>query len=103
MLVDAARCIAIKFGYEANVHGVPGPAIVFRQSSLQILFRTPKTMAISAIGNYSIDIWFDNRKVFSACWNSNIIKDVEGITLNRGPWIPSLLEIAIRAETTVST
>lgn len=51
-------------------------------------------MCLDAMSNFGIDVWHDNKKVFSACWNSSILKDFELISLKRGPWIPELLKKA---------
>jgi len=90
------RCVE-RWGVEEKLGGVAGPVLSLKDGPLSILYRTPKTMAPGAPASFGIDIWYENKKTFSACWHSLSLKDFGLIALKRGPWIAALLAMATRA------
>lgn len=74
-----------------------GSAGIIREAKvgpLWMLYRMPKALIFVAPANFGMDVWFECRKVFSVCWQSNQIKDHEIIAFKRGPWIPALLDLS---------
>jgi hypothetical protein len=94
ILVNAALIFLSLRGREERVDGIRGPVKSLDENQLEILLRTPKTEIPTAPSNYGLDIWFDHRKVFSVCWNSNQLRDYEVVSFKRGPWIPVLLSLS---------
>lgn len=92
LLVEAAISLAENAGVEERLGGLPGKVLVFDRDPLSIIFRAPKSMAtIYGSSNYGIDVWFDRKKVFSVCWNTQLLKDFEVVNFKRGPWVHMLL------------
>jgi hypothetical protein len=92
LLVSAAVEHVERSGTEQVFQGLAGPVGYMATDSLKILYRTPKAMAHGE-SNYGIDIWYEGKKVLSICWNSNLYKDYEVVSLKRGPWIPAVLDL----------
>lgn len=95
MIAEAALACVDRWGGEKFIPPHKGPVKLFKSEDFQILYRTPKSMIFGAHSNYGIDIWTPDMKVFSIIWNSKLLKDFDLILMKRGPWIPSLLELAV--------
>lgn len=91
MITGAATRYVTRFGKDTKVGGAPGPLMTCEASGMSFGFMTPRTMAPGASSSYSMDIWFEHKKVFFSCWNSELLKDYELVTLKRGPWLPALM------------
>jgi hypothetical protein len=90
MLVNAAIDYANRCGKDEKLEGLPGTVRTATAERLCIVYRTPSAMAHGE-SNFGLDIWFDNKKVFSVCWNCNKLKDYEIVRFQRGPWVTSIL------------
>lgn len=98
VVAASMKCLE-HLGEDETIDGVKGAVTVFCKAPLKILLRTPQTMAPGAVGNFGLDIWYNGPKVFSVCWNSEILKDYELVTLKRGPWVHDLLALTGKIRT----
>jgi len=96
LLIDAALIVINRWGSEVQFEQLPGPVIVWEQTPFKIFLTTPKTMAPGMLNNFSIEIWFREKEVFSVCWTSHDLKDFASIFMIRGPWVPDLVKMAGR-------
>jgi hypothetical protein len=95
LVVGAALVVASKVGSEGRCEGMPGVMTMAVLDHFAIAYRTPSAM-VHGESNYGIDVWYDNRKMLSVCWNCNLLKDYEIVRFQRGPWVPELIEEAER-------
>jgi hypothetical protein len=94
-IVEAAiRCVK-RYGKKERFRGPSGSTRYVTIDRLQIAFQTPKAMAHGS-GNYAVNIWYDNEKVFSVCWNSTRLENHETVYSTSGPWVPFLFEVALQ-------
>lgn len=99
ILVGAAIKVAIQIGADEKLHGCKGTVRLAEFLNIHVMYRTPKADIIAVPSAFGVDVWFCNKKTFSACWNSNLIRDFELISLKRGPWISDLLARAAAIDT----
>ncbi|MBS0494310.1 MAG: hypothetical protein JSS31_10230 [Proteobacteria bacterium] len=96
VIVEAGLCCVERWGVEEKLDGVAGPVLTLTDGPLSIIYTTPQTMAPGATASFGIDIWYENKKTFSAWRNSLVQEDFQLIAFKRGPWIILLLEMAAR-------
>ena len=94
-LAATAVNFVTRFGSEGACEGLSGPIMTVTVKQLAIAYRSPKSMAHGE-SNFGVDVWYDYKKVFSVCWNSNVLKDYEVVNFKRGPWIIALLNIEVK-------
>ena len=75
----------------------------FESKPISILFRGGNAELYDAPSTFGIDIWFNDKKVFNAIWNSMLLKDYQLVSLKRGPWIALLLNIAETVDSSVQS
>lgn len=91
---DAALICIERWGTEKAVGNIVGKVKMFTSEPFLICYRTPSSGVLAESNSFGIDIWVNNKKVFSSGWNSHALKDYELISISRGPWIPELLKLA---------
>jgi hypothetical protein len=91
MLVDAAQKVVARMGSDTQIEGRRGTIREAEFRDICISYRGPKAEIIDAPSVFGIDVWFHRKKTLNVCWNSNLIRDFELVTLKRGPWIADLL------------
>jgi hypothetical protein len=99
VLVDAATKVAIHMGADEKLHGCKGRVRSVEFLNIFVMYRSPKADIIGVPSAFGVDVWYFNKKSFSACWNSNLIRDFELVSLKRGPWISDLLAKAAANDT----
>lgn len=99
LLVDAAKKVAIHIGADEKIHGYKGTVRSAEFLNIYVMYRSPKADIIGVPSAFGVDVWYFNKKSFSACWNSNLIRDFELVLMKRGPWISDLLARAAAIDT----
>lgn len=98
VIVEAALLCVKRSGVEEQPANVSGLVRIFLNGSIMICYTTPSVGIPASPGNFGIDIWFKDKKTFSAWWNSHLLRDYDLISLKRGPWLPALLAMAAKLE-----
>lgn len=91
LLVDAAKKVAMRTGFDEKVEGVKGTFRYAQFRGIDVSYRGPKADIIGVPSTFGIDVWYGGKKTLSVCWNSHLIRDFELVTFKRGPWISELL------------
>ena len=94
LITNAALTCINRWGVSEPGGNTLGPVMVLRHVSFMIAYRTPTAMIACPSSTFSIDVWYEGKKVFSTFWNSHTFRDYDLISLKRGPWIPVLLALA---------
>ena len=98
MIINASTRHVMRFGKDTSVGNVPGPLMMCEAKGMKFAYLTLRTMAPGASLNCSLDIWFENKKVFSSRWNTDLLGEYEVITLEHGQWIHVLMMIDTGAD-----
>jgi hypothetical protein len=93
LIVDAALRYVQRAGRKQYIDWLPGTIGHASIGRLDIAHRAAEVRPYWE-KTHTLDIWFERRKVFSVCWNSNILKDYGMERFERGPWVPVLLVVA---------
>jgi hypothetical protein len=90
LIIDAALRYVECGGRKRYIDWLPGTIAHASAGRLDIAHRAAEVRP-QWEKTYTLDIWFERRKVFCVSWNSNILKDYGIEQFERGPWVPILL------------
>lgn len=91
LIAAAASRLVDQHGVLEVVPGFVGRTRIAKMPGVEILKTDAADPAMHASAQYGIDVWFDGKKVFSAWWNSNVLRDFQLVRFRRGPWIAIVL------------